>query len=78
MLQTEVAGLAAMSICESLLLCLSERNILNEKDVIGILEDAVAGHRDGQAEGSNSMLHKAAADLITGIIEGGNTVRHPR
>ena len=40
----EIAGLAALSICESLLLALNDRKILPEHEIVGILQDAAAAH----------------------------------
>ena len=70
----EIAGFAALSICESLLLALNDHHILPEAEVVGILRDAAAAHalapEDGQAE-----MHKGVAALIEGILAGGNSVR---
>ena len=35
---------AALAICESLLLALNDRNILPEREIVGILHDAAAAH----------------------------------
>lgn len=70
----DTSGTAALSICESLLLALNDRNILPEREIVGILKDAAAAHEfakpDDQAE-----LHTAVAALINGILAGGNSVR---
>lgn len=62
-----IAGHAALTICESLILTLSERKILSEKDIIGCLMDAAAVHEcephDEQAE-----THEAVAALINKMI----------
>jgi len=70
----EIAGLAALSICESLLLALNDRNILPEKEIVGILRDAAAAHEfDTDAE--HAEMHAAVATLINAILAGGNSVR---
>ena len=71
----DVAGTAALTICESLLLALNDRNVLPEGEIVGILRDAAHAHSPGAASG-NPELHKAVAALITRIIDGGNSVRH--
>ena len=38
----EIAGNAALSICEALLLALNDRKVLPEKEIIGLLQDAAA------------------------------------
>lgn len=71
----DVAGTAALSICESLLLALNEHNILPEKEIVGILEDSATAHENYPA-GDSKALHNAVAKLINAIIAGGNSVRH--
>ena len=73
----EVSGAAALAICESLLLCLGDRKILPENEIIGILEDAIKAHRNAPADDGMTKTHEAVATLIKGIIDGGNSVRRP-
>ncbi|MCZ0810821.1 MAG: hypothetical protein ACQEVT_06370 [Pseudomonadota bacterium] len=70
----DTAGTAALSICESLLLALNDRNILPEKEIVGILRDAAAAH-EFAPESEHSEMHIAVAALINGILAGGNSVR---
>jgi hypothetical protein len=70
----DVAGVAALTICEALLLALNDRNILPEREIVGILKDAAAAHSPAPDRGDGDM-HKAVADLINGIIDGKNSVR---
>lgn len=72
---SDVAGTAALSICESLLLALNDRNILPEKEIVGILRDAAAAHANDPGEDGMNDLHGAVAALINGILAGGNSVR---
>jgi len=71
----DVAGTAALAICESLLLALNDRNILPEKEIVGILRDAAAAHANDTAEDGKAALHASVAALINGILAGGNSVR---
>jgi len=70
----DVAGIAALSICESLLLALNDRNVLPEKEIVGILKDAAAAH-EFAPDGADASVHLAVAALINGILAGGNSVR---
>ncbi|HEY6917940.1 MAG TPA: hypothetical protein VI412_01675 [Tabrizicola sp.] len=70
----DIAGIAALSICESLLLALNDRNILPEGEIMGILKDAANAHFPAP-DGGDPETHKAVAVLITRIIDGGNSVR---
>lgn len=76
-LMTDVAGTAALAICESLLLALNDRKILPEHEIIGIRQDAAAAHHDSVGGDRSIRMHEAVAALINGIIDGGNSVRHP-
>lgn len=71
----DVAGVAALSICESLLLALNDRKILPEREILGILQDAVAAHENAPPGDGTEAMHKAVAGLIQKIIDGGNSVR---
>lgn len=71
----DIAGAAALSICESLLLALNDRNILPEKEIVGILRDAAATHEFSSDDDEQKELHTAVAALINGILTGGNSVR---
>jgi hypothetical protein len=71
----DAAGHAALAICESLLLALTDRKILRERDFVGILQDAVAVHENAPSNDGYAELHIAVAELINGIMTGGNSVR---
>jgi hypothetical protein len=73
----EAAGLAALSICESLLLALNDRNILPEHEIVGVLRDAAEAHANVPKGTDPSIPHAQVAALITAIIDGGNSVRRP-
>ena len=71
----DVSGTAALAICESLLLALNDRNILPEAEIVGILKDAAAAHHHAPAGDDQEGMHVAVAQLINGILAGGNSVR---
>ena len=73
-LPNDIAGTAALAICESLLLALNDHKILPESEIIGILTDAAAAHEDAPPS-DRDALHAAVAALINGILAGGNSVR---
>jgi hypothetical protein len=75
-LKEKATGLAALSICESLLLSLQEQSILSARETIGILEDAAAAHRNVEATANDREAHEAAAAVIDRMIRGSNSVRH--
>jgi hypothetical protein len=71
------AGHAALAICESMLLSLTENKIIDEGEARAILQDALAAHRNAIPLLADGAAHDEAATLIESIIKGGNSVRHP-
>jgi hypothetical protein len=71
----DISGVAALAICESLLLALNDCNILPEREIVGILQDAAATHANDPGDDGQAALHAAVAKLINSIIYGGNSVR---
>ncbi|KJZ21541.1 hypothetical protein [Tritonibacter mobilis] len=72
---SEHAGLAALSICEALLLAMNDHGVLPEHEIMGVLRDAAATHENAVGTEHEMQRHRAVADLINAIISGGNTVR---
>jgi hypothetical protein len=68
-------GAAALSICESLLLCLVDLKVLTEADFAGLLEDAAAAHRAPGKSPGETAHDAATAALIAAIAVGNNAVR---
>lgn len=71
----DVSGTAALAICESLLLALNDRDILPEREIVGILKDAASAHDNNPGNDGQAELHAAVSALINAIIDGGNSVR---
>ena len=72
------AGHAALAICESMLVSLTENKIIDGAEAKAILADAAAAHRHSiplVVDGS-AAAHEEAATLIEDILNGGNSVRH--
>ena len=69
------SGMAALSVCEALLLALNDAGILPEKEIVGVLTDAAATHEQTVGSAADVESHQAAAALLRRIIAGGNSVR---
>ncbi len=69
------AGVAALSICESLLIALNDLLIIDNQQTRGVLEDAATSHRNADPGSLNPEEHKAVAVLIERIMNGQNSVR---
>jgi hypothetical protein len=72
------AGHAALAICESMLLSLTENKIIDRAEARAILADAAAAHRHSipLVTDGGGAAHEEAASLIETILKGGNSVRH--
>ena len=60
------AGLAALSICESLLIALLDLEVMSGNDVSDLLEDAVPS-RSPRNPRHDGAVHRSAGALIAGI-----------
>lgn len=69
------SGVAALSICEALLLALNDAKVLPEHEIMGVLKDAAATHEGAAGSDIEIAEHTAVAMLINKIIAGGNSVR---
>lgn len=69
--RTPVVGLAALTLLESLLIALRERDVLSEQEMTGLKDDVVAAHRHAALTGDKA-LHNAVADLVAGVDGPGN------
>lgn len=76
--ENELAGLAALSICEALMLAMNDHGLLPEQEIVGILRDAAATHENANGADVETDTHQAVAALINQIIAGGNSVRRPQ
>ena len=70
------AGNAALAICESMLLSLTERKIIGNAEAKAILQDAADAHRNAIPLVADGTAHDEAATLIETILKRGNSVRH--
>jgi hypothetical protein len=73
----EVAGTAALTIIEGLMLALNDRDILPESEIVGVLKDALAAHETAAKEEGAKPVHASVVVLLKTIINNGNSVRRP-
>ena len=69
-------GLAALGICESLLLALTDSKIISEQDVRDLLTDVATTHQDAVATSESPDKHLAVVGIVQRILGGKNGVRH--
>lgn len=75
--QNAYAGMAALSICEALLLALVDRQLLPKNEVLGVLQDAATTHENAIGPGIDVQAHHAVAGLIREVMVNGSSARPP-
>ena len=73
----ETTAVAALTIFESLLLALNDRNVLPEKVIMDVLKDAAQTLEVSEDADGHLARRTEAAGLIRKMIAGGNSVRRP-
>lgn len=71
------AGLAALSICESLLLAMGDLKIMGETEAVGVISDAADAHRGAGSSDQEKAVHRQVVTILDRIIAGGNSIRRP-
>lgn len=74
-LQNAASGLAALSICESLMLAMGDLKIIGPDQAVGVIADAASAHRDAGTTPEAVALHAEVTAILDRIIAGGNSVR---
>jgi hypothetical protein len=69
-------GTAALGICESLLLALTELKVLSDQDARDLLTDVVTTHGEAATTAVAPEEHQAVAAIVQRILDGKNGVRH--
>ena len=69
-------GTAALGICESLLLALTESNVLSEPDARDVLTDVITTHSEAATASQTPEKHNAVVSIVQRILAGKNGVRH--
>ncbi len=73
----DASGMAALSICESLILAMGDLKIMGEEDAVGVISDAANAHRNADGSPQEIAQHLEAAAILDRIIAGGNSIRRP-
>lgn len=72
------SGLAALSICESLLLAMGDLKIMGEDEALNVISDAASAHRNAGGTEQEIAIHREVAAVLDRILAGGNSVRRPK
>ena len=69
-------GMAALGICESLLIALTELKIITERDARDLLTDVATSHTNAALAAEAPEKHRAVAEIVQRILAGKNGLRH--
>jgi hypothetical protein len=69
-------GMAALGICEALLLALTDLKIISQRDARDLLTDVATTHNEAAAASQAPEKHQAVVAIVRRILAGANGVRH--
>ena len=68
-------GMAALGICESLILALTDLKIISEESARELLTDVATTHDDAAQSSQTPEKHRAVVEIVRRILAGKNGVR---
>ena len=68
--------MAALGICESLLLALTDLKIISEQDARDLLTDVATTHEEAATLSQTPERHQAVSAIVRRILAGKNGLRH--
>ena len=68
--------MAALGICESLLLALTDLKVISQKDARDLLTDVVTAHTEAAGSSLSPERHQAVVAIVQRILAGKNGPRH--
>jgi hypothetical protein len=68
-------GMAALGICESLLVALTDLEIISKKDASDLLTDVATAHCEAAAGSQTPDKHRAVVAIVHRILAGRNGMR---
>ena len=69
-------GMAALGICESLLIALTELKIITERDARDLLTDVATSHTNAALAAQAPEKHRAVVRIVQRILAGKDGLRH--
>jgi hypothetical protein len=72
----DAEGLAALGICESLVLALTDLNVISDEDARDLLTDVATTHTDAAMASATPERHQAVVEIIRRILAGKNGAPH--
>ena len=72
---SDADGTAALGICESLLLALTDLKLISEQDARDLLTDVATSHEEASATSKTPDKHQAVVTVVQRILAGKDGVR---
>jgi hypothetical protein len=72
----DAEGMAALGICESLLIALTDLKIISEQDARDLLTDVATTHDEAATVSQMPEKHQVVAQIVRRILAGKNGPRH--
>ena len=73
---SDAEGMAALGICESLLVALTDLKIINEQDARDLLTDVATAQSEAATASQTPEKNHAVVEIVRRILAGKNGVRH--
>ena len=73
--RNDVEGMAALGICESLLVALTDLKIISDKDARDLLSDVATAHNEAATLSQTPEKHQAVVEIVQRILTGKNGIR---
>ena len=71
----DAEGMAALGICESLLLALTDLKIISEGDAYDLLTDVATTHNEAAAASPAPEKHRAVVEIVQRLLHGKASTR---
>jgi hypothetical protein len=68
-------GMAALGICESLLVALTDLEVISEQEARDLLTDVLTAHNEAAETSLTPIRHQAVIEIIQRILNGKNGLR---
>jgi hypothetical protein len=72
---SDADGTAALGICESLLIALTDLKVITERDARELLTDVATSHQEAAAQSATPDTHEAVVAIVQRILAAKNGVR---
>jgi hypothetical protein len=68
---SDADGMAALGICESLLLALTDTKVISQQDARDLLKDVATTHHEAASTSKTPEKHEAVVAIVKRILGGG-------